>query len=126
MKKRIRLSESDLHRVIAESVKRILREGGHLYGHYDDGTPFTNSEDMWHDVPGTTFIYHGEWADPEVWYDNEEINGSELEDYAWEEYKIDCQEEGKKPTEQEYDNLPMEWFQEKLNDYMFSRFSPQY
>lgn len=124
-KRTIKLSESDLHRVVKESVKRILREGGHLYGHYDDGTPFTNSKDMWHGVPGTTFIYHGEWSDPEVWYDNEEINGSELEEYMWEEYKIECQEEGKSASEQEYDNLPMEWFQEKLNDYMYFRFGQQ-
>lgn len=121
-KKLIRLTEGDLHRIVKVSVKRVLRENkvrtnrrtikesGHLYGHYDDGTPFTNSKDMWHGVPGTTFISHGEWSDPDVWYDNEEINASELEDYMWAEYQYECQEHGKKPSEQEYDNLPMEWF----------------
>jgi hypothetical protein len=137
-KKLIRLTESDLHRIVKESVNRVLRENkvrtnrktikesGHLYGHYDDGTPFTNSKDTWHGVPGTTFISHGEWSDPEVWYDNEEINASELEDYMWAEYQYECQERGKKPSEQEYDNLPMEWFKEKLDDYMFGKFSDQY
>jgi hypothetical protein len=137
-KKLIRLTESDLHRIVKESVKRVLRENkvrtnrrtikesGHLYGHFDDGTPFTNSKDTWHGVPGTTFISHGEWSDPDVWYDNEEINASELEDYMWAEYQYECQEHGKKPSEQEYDNLPMEWFKEKLDDYMFGKFSDQY
>ena len=125
MKRRIRLTEGDLHKIVKESVNRILKEGGHLYGHYDDGTPFTNSKDAWHGVQGTTFISHGEWSDPEVWYDGEEINGSELEDYCWEEYKYECEEEGKTPSEQEYDTLPTEWFKEKLDDYMFFRFGDQ-
>jgi len=39
MKKTIRLTESDLHRVIKESVKRAIHEGyyGDLSGDYDDG-----------------------------------------------------------------------------------------
>lgn len=39
MKKTIRLSESDLHKVIKESVKRAIHEGyyGDLSGDYDDG-----------------------------------------------------------------------------------------
>lgn len=38
MKKTIRLSESDLHRVIKESVKRMLKEG-----HYEDDERYDNS-----------------------------------------------------------------------------------
>lgn len=26
----------------------LLKEGGDLYGHYDDGTPFTNSKRKFH------------------------------------------------------------------------------
>lgn len=58
MRKRVRLTEGDLHRIIKKSVNRIIRENklntrsrnrviresGDLYGHYDDGTPFTNSK----------------------------------------------------------------------------------
>lgn len=36
MKRRIRLSESDLHRVIEESVKRVLREASYYRGDYDN------------------------------------------------------------------------------------------
>ena len=38
MKKTIRLSESDLHRVIKESLRRILKEG-----HYEDDERYDNS-----------------------------------------------------------------------------------
>ena len=133
MRKRVRLTEGDLHRIIKESVKRVIRENklntrrrnrdiresGDLYGHYDDGTPFTNSKNRFHGIPGTVFIYHGEWSDPEVWYDGEEYNASMFEDTFWDMYKTECEEEGKEPSEQEYDNLPTEWFEDKFQDILF-------
>lgn len=118
MKKIIRLTESDLHRIVKKCVNKTLNEGGHLYWKDDEGNPHTNSKDKWHGVEGTTFISHGEWADPEVWYDGEEINGSYLEDSAWETYCSECESDEKEPSEEEYDNLPTEWFQEYL-DYDF-------
>jgi hypothetical protein len=39
---------------LKKSVK--LNEAGDLYGHYEDGTPFTNSKNTWRGVEGTTFI----------------------------------------------------------------------
>ena len=133
MKKIVRLTEGDLHRIIKNSVKRVIRENklnkrrrnrviresGDLYGHYDDGTPFTNSKKRFHGIPGTVFIYHGEWSDPEVWYDGEEYNASMFEDTFWDMYKTECEEEGKEPSEQEYDNLPTEWFEDKFQDILF-------
>ena len=133
MKKIVRLTEGDLRRIIRNSVKRIIkenklntrrrnrviRESGDLYGHYDDGTPFTNSKKRFHGIPGTVFIYHGEWSDPEVWYDGEEYNASMFEDTFWDMYKTECEEEGKEPSEQEYDNLPTEWFKDRFDDILF-------
>ena len=133
MKKIVRLTEGDLRRIIRNSVKkiikenklntrsrnRVIRESGDLYGHYDDGTPFTNSKKRFHGIPGTVFIYHGEWSDPEVWYDCEEYNASMFEDTFWDMYKTECEEEGKEPSEQEYDNLPTEWFEDKFQDILF-------
>ena len=133
MRKIVRLTEGDLHRIIRNSVKkiikenklntrrrnRVIRESGDLYGHYDDGTPFTNSKNRFHGIPGTVFIYHGEWSDPEVWYDGEEYNASMFEDTFWDMYKTECEEEGKEPSEQEYDNLPTEWFEDKFQDILF-------
>ena len=119
MAQKIRLTELDLHRIVKESVKKILKESGHLYGHSEDGKPFTNSKQTWRGVKGTTFISHGEWADSEIWYKGEEINSSELEDYLWDVYSEQCEEEGKKPTYGEYDNLPTEWFEEELENYFY-------
>lgn len=118
-KQRIRLSEAALHKIIRKCVNEAINEAGHLYWKDNKGIPHTNSKDKWHGVEGTTYISHGEWADSEVWYDGEELNGTNLEDNAWEKYCIDCEEEGKKPSEQEYDNLPSEWFQDYLDyDYI--------
>jgi hypothetical protein len=121
----IRLTEGDLHKIIKESVKNVLKEAGHLSWKDEDGNAYTNSKEKWHGVEGTTFISHGEWSDPEVWYDGEELNANSLEDYMWEEYKYECEETGKTPSETEYDKLPTEWFAEKLDDYMFGMFAEQ-
>ena len=37
MKRRIKLTKSDLQNIIKESVKRVFKEGGHLYHKDDDG-----------------------------------------------------------------------------------------
>lgn len=108
------MAKAKLHKII----KNVLNEGGHLYYKDKDGVAHTNSTDTWHGVKGTTFISHGEWADPEVWYDGEEINGSFLEENAWEYYCYECESDDKKPSEQEYNSLPSDWFEDYL-DYEF-------
>ena len=57
---RIRLNESMLKRIIKESVKRVLREGGNLYWRDADGVAHTNSKTYYRGVPGALFVYHGE------------------------------------------------------------------
>lgn len=106
--------------------RKMLKEGGHIYVKNDDGTIFTNSKNTWRGVKGTTFIWHGEWSDPEVLYDGEELNASQLEDYAWDVYKTECRENGKTPNEREFDNLPTKWFKDVIDDYMFGMFADQY
>ena len=69
-----RISESLMQKMgLKKSVKlnENIGEAGHLYGNYEDGTPFTNSKDTWRGVKDTTFISHGEWSDPEIWYKGE-------------------------------------------------------
>lgn len=92
---------------------------GHIFWTEEDENGnlevYTNSQDTWHGVEGSTFIWHGEWSDPEVYYDGELLNGSDLEDNAWAEYCYDCKEFGKEPSEDEYDNLPASWFKEYLD-----------
>ena len=118
-KNKVRLTESQLHNVIRKCINEALNEGGHLYWKDEDGNIHTNSRDTWHGVEGTVFISHGEWSDPEVLYDGEEINGTDLEDAAWDNYRYECESNKKKPSEEEFDNLPSEWFKDYLDyDYM--------
>jgi hypothetical protein len=114
----------DLHRHLT-SEGRSLQEAGHMCGTYEDGTRWTNSKDTWRGIDGTTYIWHGEWADPEVWYDGEEFSANQLEDYCWDVYKTECQEEGREANEQEFNNLPKEWFEACLTDFMWGMFGEQ-
>lgn len=86
-KKKITINESKLKQYIEEQVKRIICEGGHLYGHDGDGNAFTNSEETYRGVEGSRFISHGEWSDPEIWYNGKSANANDVEDMMWEYYK---------------------------------------
>lgn len=104
-KKLIRLTESDLHRIVKESVKkvlkegairrnRMLKEGGHLFHQDDDGTVHTNSKQTWRGVPGTKFIYHGEWSDSEILYKGKLINANDAEEGLEIAYTSDVEDRG--------------------------------
>lgn len=92
-------------------------ESGHLYGHDSDGNVFTNSEETYRGVEGSRFISHGEWSDPEIWYNGKSANANDVEDMMWEYYKEECEERGVVPSDEEFDNLPAEWFKEHLDEY---------
>ena len=82
----IRLNESTLHKIIKESVKRVLRESGHLYWRDEEGVAHSNSKTYYRGVPGALFVSHGEWADPEILYKGHEINYYDIEDILWDWY----------------------------------------
>lgn len=127
-KKLMRLTESDLQRIVKESVKRILRENsrrksrmikedGHLYHKDEDGNVWTNSKETYRGVPSSTYIWHGEWADPEVLWDGVELNVTDIEEGLWYSYKDDCEERGENPTEQGYEA----WLKEMGTEYIASQ-----
>lgn len=116
-KKRITISESELKKIIENQVRRIVCESGHLYGHDSDGNVFTNSEEAYRGVEGSRFISHGEWSDPEIWYNGKSANANDVEDMMREYYKDECEERGIVPSDEEFDNLPAEWFKEHLDEY---------
>lgn len=124
MDRKKKITESQLRSIVRNSVKRALMEAGNLYGHYDDGTVFTNSKETWRGVPGTVYIWHGEWSDPEILYQGKELNATDVESVLWENYKEDCREYRKEPNEDEFDKLPVTWFKQELDDYMYYAFSP--
>lgn len=126
MKQIIRLTEGDLHRIVRNSVNRILKENrrrnrmiseaGHIYHKDEDGNVWTNSKDTYRGVPGSTYIYHGEWADPEIWWKGNELNANDVEDSLWQSYKDECSENGDEPTEDGFED----WVEQQGTDYIAS------
>lgn len=110
------LNESKVKNLIKKNIKKVLNEAGHLYWKDEDGVAHTNSKETYRGVPGTTYISHGEWSDPEVWYDGCELNVNDIEDSLWYSYKDKCEEKEENPTEQGFE----EWLNEMGTDYIKS------
>lgn len=94
----------------------MVSEAGHIYHKDEDGNIYTNSKDTYRGVPGSTFISHGEWSDPEILWKGSELNANEVEDYLWEDYKDACRERKEKPTEDGFED----WLDEMGTDYIAS------
>ena len=79
---------------------------------------------MWHGVPGAIFVWHGEWADPEIYYDygGEQyvINGSEAEDSLWDYFKEYCEENGINPDEHYNDEVYGNFAKENAEDVLLT------
>jgi len=105
--------KKSIDKIIRESVKRVLSEAGHITWKDEDGRMNTTSKDTWHGVKGSTFVWHGEHADPEIYfeYQGEQyiINGNEAEDWLWDLFKEYCEENNINPDEhyndEVYDNF---------------------
>lgn len=95
----------------------MIKEDGHLYHKDEDGNVWTNSKETYRGVPGSTYIWHGEWADPEVLWDGVELNVTDIEEGLWYSYKDDCEERGENPTEQGYEA----WLKEMGTEYIASQ-----
>lgn len=50
-------------------------------------------------IYGFRFVYHGDWADPEIVWHGHAMNKCEVEDPMWEIYHEDCKENGNEPNE---------------------------
>lgn len=124
MKRTIRLTESELRGIISECVKRALNEGGHLYHKDEDGNVWTNSKETYRGVPGSTYIWHGEWADPEVIWKGQSLNVYDIEDGMWSTYKEECEENGEQPTDNGFDAWVeaqgTDWIASQLDDLVWA------
>lgn len=115
----VHITEGHIKKIIKESLVKILNEAGNLYWKDEDGNVHTNSKSTYRGIPGTIFISHGDWADPTILYKGKEYNGSDVEDNLWADYRNECEEEGKEPNENEFDELPLEWFIEEFEEYVY-------
>ena len=73
-------------------------------------------EETYRGVPGSKFIWHGEWSDPEVLWKGISLNVNDIEDELWYSYKDDCTENNIKPTEDDFEN----WLKRMDTDYIAS------
>lgn len=107
MKKVVRLTDKQLKNIIAESVRSVLSEER------------KNNQNTFRGVKGSIIIDHGDWADPEIWYDGKTFNYWDIENTLYGYYVNDCEERGEKATEEGFDNLPPEWFASELENYAY-------
>ena len=119
----IRLTEGDLHRIIKESVNRILNEHDLMFddnnGYFNTSEYMNSQQNTWRGVPNTKVIWHGESSDYEVVYQGEVLNGNELDNYAWDAFQdtykdVDIDED---TLEEEFDVQPVEWFKKIIDEF---------
>ena len=114
--RRVTLKERKLNMAVKSALRKVLKEGGHLYWKDEDGNTHTNSKQTYRGVPGSIYIWHGEWADPEVLWDGVELNANDVEESLWYSYKDECKEMGENPTENGFES----WLEEMGTEYIAS------
>ena len=108
-------SDDDFYESIGRNSRRNIQEGGHLCTYDKDGNlTGTNSKDTYRGVPNSIFISHGEWSDPEIYYNGKTLNVSNIEDGLWDMYQEECREDGTEPNENDYE----EWANNRAQDYL--------
>lgn len=73
-------------------------------------------EETYRGIPGSTFIWYGEWSDPEVLWKGISLNVNDIEDKLWYSYKDYCEENNIKLTEDGFDD----WLKRMGIDYIAS------
>lgn len=56
----------------------------------------------WYGIPGIGYIWHNEWADPEIEYDGKRFSCHIVEDTMWERYREECYERDEEPDEDKF------------------------
>lgn len=88
---KIKLTESKLKWLIKESVKEFINEAQNQW---------------WRGVPDVTMIWHGEWADPELQYEDYVANYYDVEDPLWGDFK---EETGCDDNTENVDDIFNDW-----------------
>lgn len=112
-------NESKLNRIVSESIKKVLKEGGHLYGTDSEGNTFTNSDETYRGVPGTKWIWHGEWSDPEIAYKGQLINANDFENDMWDYYNEVCGDTDNDGFEKWLEEQGPDFIKDALDEHLF-------
>ena len=86
------MNEANLRDAVNSQVKKLVKEMMEL--DLKKGEIATNLGDTWRGVPGTRYIWHGEWADPEIEYKGYLINANDVEDFFYDRYMEGIQDQG--------------------------------
>lgn len=80
-------------------LESVGRKGRLFEAHYNKETGKVEA-DWFYGVPEVEFIWHGEWADPEVEYKGNTYNYYDLEDSLWVDYK---EEKGENANDDDFE-----------------------
>lgn len=73
-------------------------------------------EETYRGVPGSIFIWNGEWSGPEIIWKGISLNVNDIEDELWYSYKYDCTKNNIKPIEDDFED----WLKRLGTDYITS------
>lgn len=62
----------------------------------------------WYGIPNISFIYCGEWSDPEIEYKGKRINLTIVENTMWERFNEECEERNEKPNNNGFESYMKE------------------
>lgn len=86
------------------------------------GKKTTSPWPLWMGIRGFRFVYHGDWADPELVWHKHLMNVHSVEDPMWELYAEQCREDETETTEEDFARfcsknaeLAREFAQETIN-----------
>ena len=71
-------------------------------------------------IPNTTYVYHGDWADPEVYINGKGFSEWDVEEYIWGDYVEACEDNGEEPTDEGFDKYCEEHGEDLCNSFYYS------
>lgn len=80
----------------------------YIYDTYVDNKP----KDLYCGVPDVEFVYHGDWADPELIYQGKSYDYYDIEDPMWEAYNEDF------PAPKDYNSDEYKEWEDRFDDYV--------
>jgi hypothetical protein len=98
-----KLNESKLHRIVKESIKKVLKENANAQ--------------TYRGVPGSIYVQNSKIGEPTVIWKGEEFSVYELESLMWDDFNYVCEEKGIELTENNFEA----WLKEMGTKYIISQ-----